>query len=37
MHCIKTKVAKSLNVDSELLNDEALKIKKDILDKSKSF
>ena len=37
MQCVKTKVAKSLNVDSELLNNEALKIKKDILDKAKCF
>ena len=28
MQCVKTKVAKSLNVDPELLNEEALKIKK---------
>ena len=37
MQCVKTKVAKSLNVDSEQLNDEALKIKKEILDKAKCF
>ena len=32
MQCVKTKVAKLLYVDPELLNGEALKIKKDILD-----
>ena len=37
MQCVKTKVAKSLNIDSELFNDEALKIKKEILDKAKLF
>ena len=37
MQCVKTKVAKSLNVASELLNDEALKTKKEILDKAKCF
>ena len=35
MQCVKTKVAKALNI--ELLNDEALKIKKKILDKAKCF
>ena len=33
MQCVNTKVAKSLNIDSELLNEEALKIKKEILGK----
>jgi len=37
LQCIKTKVGRSLNVDSELLNDEALKFKKEILDKAKCF
>ena len=37
MQCVMTKVAKSLNVDSKLFHDEALKIKKEILDKAKCF
>ena len=37
MQCIKTKVGRSLNVDSELLNDEALKFKNEILNKVKRF
>ena len=37
MQCIKTKVGRSLNVDSELLNDETLKLKIEILNKAKCF
>ena len=37
IQCVTTKVAKSLNVDSEQLNDEALKIKNELLNKAKCF
>ena len=37
MQCIKTKVGRSLNVDSDMLNDEALKFKNEIWDKARFF
>ena len=35
--CLKTKAGRSLNINSELLNDEALKFKNELSDKAKCF
>ena len=37
MQSIKTKISRSLNIDSVLLNDEPLKFKNETLDKAKCF
>ena len=37
MQSIKTKISRSLNIDSVLLNDEPLKFKNESLDKAKCF